>query len=438
MSFIIIKAIQSASCTLRINPKLAERIGVNKKSKKISINYGNRQYEVRINITKNVPQGVMEIDQSSIDQLMIDTSYDYNCRFKNGNLFIGPLIGLLYSHKARYLKKRFSNEKKRKRYDTYAQALAKIGGVLYVFATDQINYEKEEIKGYVFNTTTSTWDEKLFPFPGVVYRKVSVAEVFEQKMKGKILNSYRFSKYEFWEMLKDHHKIAKHLPVTTNEITKSSLDDLLNKYEKVILKHTKKKLGHGIYHITKEKEKYIVTKNLTYDSFKLSNVKMVEFLKNHKDDYIFQQFISLKTYEDRKIDYRLIFTKNIKEKWECKGIIGWLGAVGGFTIHTLVESNGRTLEDMLKIQFDYTPKQIARKKKEMIKIGKEIASALDTSERPYLDFGFDFGLDINGYVWIFEANVYQQLWSPLYIDDYEMYEQIIDSLITYLGKKAMS
>ncbi|MDT8861974.1 YheC/YheD family protein [Alkalihalobacillus sp. MEB130] len=438
MSFITVKSIKSSSRSLRIHPVLAEKIGINKRRKKIDICYGNRQYEATMSITKKVSKDVIELDQSSMEKLMIDPCYRYNCQYKDGNVLIGPLIGLLYSHKTRYLKKRFSNEEKKKRYEAYAQMMQKIGGVIYAFATDQIDYEKEEVKGFVYNESTSTWEEKVFPLPGVIYRKVSVTEELEKKMKGKIVNSYRFTKYEFWEMLKDHYKIAKHLPETTNEITKSKLDDLLGKYDKVILKHTKKKLGYGIYLITKEKDHYHITKNLTYDSFSISNDEMVEFLEKHQEDYIIQQFVSLKMYENRKIDYRLIFTKTVEEKWECKGILGWLGAVGGFTIHTLVETNGRTLEEMLKMQFDYTPKQIAKKKKEMIKIGNDIAWALDTIERPYIDFGFDFGLDESGKVWVFEANVYQQLWSPLYLDDYDMYEQIIECVIKYLEKEAMS
>ncbi|RNA67987.1 YheC/YheD family protein [Alteribacter keqinensis] len=438
MSFTIVKAIKSSRRSLRINPILADKIGLNKKRKRIGICYGNRQYEVTMYITKKVSKEVIEIDQSSIDKLMIDTCYRYNCQYEDGKLIIGPLIGLLFTHKKRFLEKRLSNEDKKKRYDVYAKMMEKIGGVIYFFATDQINYRKKQIKGYVYNKSTSTWDEKVFPFPGVIYRKVSVSKELEKKMKGKILNSYRFNKYEFWKMLKDHDKIAKHLPETTNEITKSRLDDLLRNYDTVILKHTKKKLGYGIYLITREKDNYIVTKNLTYDSICISNDEMVEFLEKHKDNSIFQQFISLKTYENRKIDYRLIFTKDVKEKWECKGILGWLGAVGGFTIHTLVETNGRTLEEMLKIQFDYTPEQIARKKEEMIKIGKKVAVALDATEHLYMDFGLDFGLDENEKIWIFEANVHQQLLSPLYLDDYDMFEQIIECVIRYLEKKAMS
>ncbi|MCL7747514.1 YheC/YheD family protein [Halalkalibacter alkaliphilus] len=437
MEFITIKAIESPDYVIRISHKIAKKLGINNKSK-VLICYGSRQWEVAVFINDNMPQEVVEIDQSSIERLMIDTEYNYNYRFEKGNLIIGPLIGLLYTHKRRYLKKRFSNEEKKRKYDPYAEMMKKLGGIIYVFATDQINYEKEEIKGFVYNAKTSNWDEKVFPLPAVIYRKVSVSDELKSKMKGKVLNSFRFNKFEFWEMLKVHPDLAAHLPETTGDISKSSLDALLKKYDKVILKHTKKKLGHGIYLITKEKNKYIVTKNLTYDSIYLSMNEMVEFLEEHKDDYILQQFISLKTYDNRKIDYRLIFTKNIKEKWECKGILGWLGAVGGFTIHTLVETNGRTLEEMLKIQFGYNSKQIARKKKEMIKIGRKIATALDSNDSPYIDFGFDFGLDENEKVWIFEANVYQQLWSPLYLDDYDMYDQIIDSIVRYLGKEAMS
>lgn len=131
--------------------------------------------------------------------------------------------------------------------------------------------------------------------------------------------------------------------------------------------------------------------------------------------------------------------KDQNDNWKCIEITGWLGEINAITTHTSRENNGKLIEETLKQQFNYDSKQIKKKKKKFMKIGTLLASELEKQVgRPYVDFGIDFGLDKNGKIWIFEANVYQNLKFPLWINDHKMYQKIINYIIKYLKKVAMS
>ncbi|MEX1028437.1 MAG: YheC/YheD family protein [Paenibacillaceae bacterium] len=435
MSFILIKEITSSVPIIRLHTKTAQTIGISHR-KIVRICYGNRQDEVGVSMRDNIAENRIEMDQRIIDYLRIDISVRYDYQFHHERLIIGPLIGILFEYKDQGLKRRL--EDKIERYVPYIKTIEEIGGLMYFFAKDQINYDKEEIKGYIYESKTSSWRSRILPFPGAIFHRTTISQKMKQKMGGKILNSYRLSKLDFWNMLKDHPKLNAYVPETTSEINMNKLERLLAKFGEVFLKHTKKGLGRSIFLISKKGNGYMVRENLEESASYMSKHQTEKFLHQHSVDYILQQAIQLKMHENRKIDYRVIVVKDLDSNWKCLGIIGWLGEINGITIHTLIEVNGKKVEDMLKLQFNYSPNEIKKKKNELTEIGLALASELDRQAGSYNDFGFDIGLDENGKLWIFEANVCQDLKCPLWINDYGMYEEIINHIIKYTKKIAMS
>lgn len=435
LSYLLIKAIDASEPLIRIHKKTAEKAGISHR-KRIAISYGIRQDEVLVAIANDILEDIIEIDHATIDYLRIDTTLRYDYQLHQERLIIGPVIGLLFGYTDRKLKNRL--EKRLDIYLPYTKLNAEIGGLIFFFASDQINYEKEEIKGYIFQTESSSWTKRVFPFPSVIYRRCSVSRRLVQIMRGRILNSYKFNKHQFWKMLQGHPKLSTNLPYTTAIVNKNNLDLLLGKFDKVYLKHTKKSLGRSIYLISKKGDKYTIRKNYQENIRFLSKQGVSKFLSKHKCNYILQQGINLKAHETRKIDYRVIMAKDLNDKWQCMGIIGWLGDINGITIHTMVEVNGKKAEEMLKLQFNYNSSKIKGKINELVETGILLATELDRQTGPYIDFGFDIGLDINEKLWIFEANVCQELKSPLWIKDYTMYNEIIKCVIKYVKKIAMS
>lgn len=249
MSFIAIKRITSSHPLIKMNEKTAKRIGISHKEK-IIILYGIRQKEVSLQIKDNVCKDIIEMDGSIIDYLKIDISLRYDYHYDQDRFIIGPIIGIVFNKKDRFLKKKLKNEMET--YLPFVKINNEIGGLLYFFALDQIDYEKEEIKGYIYDTETVSWNKRVLPFPAVIYRKVSLSPKLEKIMKEKVFNPYRYDKFNFWKMIKNHPKLGVYLPETTNKINKRNLDMLLQRFGEVFLKHTKKKRGKVFFLLVKK------------------------------------------------------------------------------------------------------------------------------------------------------------------------------------------
>ncbi len=117
--------------------------------------------------------------------------------------------------------------------------------------------------------------------------------------------------------------------------------------------------------------------------------------------------------------------------------MGWLGEKGGFTIHSETEVNGKSIGDMLKLQFNYSANKIQEKVNQIKTLAITLAEELDRLFGPYVDFGMAFGLDQKGKIWIFEANISQHLHCPLWLGDHKMYDEVIKDIVKYLSRKAM-
>ncbi len=439
MTFIRITPITSLQPEIGLNKITAKKVGINN-IKRIIVCYGIEQEEALIKITSNSYNNIIEMDQKIIDYLKIDNSLQYECKILQNKLIIGPVIGILVARRNEKLKKQLS------KYQDFIEFNKNLAGLIYIFAADSINFNSAEIIGYRYDLATSSWKEALLPFPGAIYHRRSLSKKNDhisrqlvQVMGDKILNSYKINKYKFWEMLKDHPILSNHLPKTTQEISKNSLDTLLKLYGQVFLKHTKKSQGKGIFLISKNKyNEYCVRKNFKEEVLHMTDLQVIEFLEHHKTNHILQQGINLKTYENRKIDYRVMVIKDSNGSWQCQGIMGWLGEINGITIHTVVETNGKKAKDMLLLQFNYTNEQIVSKITELSKLASTLATELDFQSGPYVDFGFDIGLDIYGNPWIFEANIYQDLKCPLMINDFKMYKNAIKLIINYIKVVSMN
>lgn len=435
MSLISIKEISTSKPIIRMHQQTAETMGIAQR-KTVRISYGMRQDEARVSISRHLPEHIMEMDECLIRCLKMDKSVRYDFEFHQDKLMIGPVIGVIFEYNDQTLNKKLL--KNTKRYLPYVNINKGIGGLVYFFASDQIDFKEKEIKGYVYDAKTSSWRRRVLPFPGAIFHRTSISRKLNQEMDGRIINANRFNKADFWNMMKGHPQLSAYLPETSTQINKEKLDHFLKKFERVFLKHTEKSLGKGMYQIRKDGSRYKVRKNLEEHAIMMSSREIEQFLDEHRTDHILQQAIPLKTHENRKIDYRVIVVKDLNDTWRCRGIIGWLGEVNGLTINTLSEVLGKKVEAMLKLQFHYNRAEIKEKKNELIELGIALANELDKLAGPYVDLGIDIGLDVSGKLWVFEVNVCQDLRCPLWINDDGMYKEIIHAIIKYTKKVAMS
>jgi glutathione synthase/RimK-type ligase-like ATP-grasp enzyme len=411
-----------------LGDKTAARLGINQ-NERIRLVYGNREALVICSIDSGMGNQTIHISENIIKALLMETKVKYEISFKNNKLVIGPVIGLLLGKKEERLQKSLHH------FLIYTMLYEHINGVLFVFSEDQVNFEKEEIIGHLYDPENPNhWRKVTLPFPGSIFRRVEmkkrVFNKFVEKMGSNIFNAYYFDKWDFWKSMSPDSDIKIHLPETTDQINVFTMNQLIEKYKGVYLKPIRGSCGKGIYYIDKEGCDYKIRKNYTKGSQILSEEEMETFLGNNQS-HLFQQPIRLHTFEDRKVDYRVILQKNENGHWKCTGIIGRFGKNNG--ISSNFKSNGFAKEgaEALKLQFGYSELQAFKKYQEIVEICIKVANKLTVVVGEYGDLGIDIGIDTDEKVWVIETNKRPAHELPLHIKDRKMYYKVKSNPVLY-------
>lgn len=410
-----------------IDESLANSLGLSE-NQTVNLSYGMRKCQVTVKYQSSVKDHSIYISTKTIESLLIDTKMTYQVHFKNNELIIGPVIGLLLG---RTLKK---VEKNLKHFLIYTLVYEQNYGVLFVFSEDSIDFEKREITGYIYDQNApDQWRLERVPFPGAIFRRVEVSpktfQALEDTMGSRFFNSKYFDKWQFWSWLSSFEETRNHLPETTNKLNLYSLDTYLTKYGGAILKPKSGSRGKGIYLIKESDGHYKYSKNYEEGWQHLSKGKMTEFLKKHKYSLL-QQPIELQTYENRKVDYRIILQKSEHGTWQCTGMIARFGKENG--IASNFKANGFAMEgsSALKLQFNYDERQAFQKYEEIVEVCIKVAEKLDLYGS-YGDFGIDVGVDHEEKIWVIEVNKRQDHDFPLMIKDRKMYYEVKSNPILY-------
>ena len=171
-------------------------------------------------------QKTLQISEQVIQKLLIDTKVKYEITFKNEELIIGPVIGLLLGRSESKLTKNMD------RFLIYTMIYEQINGVLFVFSEEKIDFLKEQITGHVFDPDSpNNWRKVDLPFPGAIFRRVELSKKtldgLSTIMGRSFFNSYYFDKWQFWNLLSPYKELRDHLPETTNNVNLQQVDDFI-------------------------------------------------------------------------------------------------------------------------------------------------------------------------------------------------------------------
>ncbi|MBS4194934.1 YheC/YheD family endospore coat-associated protein [Lederbergia citri] len=405
-------------------------------NERIFISYGKRKTEAVVNIKTLSDRYTIQLSDCIIQKLLVDTIVKYEILFKNKELIIGPLIGILLGKHERKLKENLE------RYLVYTLAYKQINGVLFVFSEDQMDFTNDKITGYVFDPEThNNWRRVVLPFPGAIFRRIELSrttfQALSSKMGKSFFNSSYFDKWEFWNLLSQNKELRGYLPETTKKINKESLDTFLKKYNGVYLKPKSGSRGKGIHYIEKKDHYYQMIKNYDDEIRCMSETEMIKFLSNHSY-YLLQQPIRLHAFEDRKVDYRVILQKNETGFWQCTGMIARFGKTHAISSNFKASGFAKEAVEALKMQFGYDELKAFQKYQEIIRVCCKLAFHIEKDVGAYADFGIDIGIDEQEKIWIIEINKRHDHDFPLMIKDRKMYYHVKSNPILYAKHVAMS
>ncbi|MFW6389817.1 MAG: hypothetical protein ACOCZT_01755, partial [Halanaerobiales bacterium] len=141
-----------------------DNINIHFGNKKVSARISNyNNYEPQTGFTRKKPLKI-KITSELQNKLLIPSSLPYQIVLKKNKLYIGPVIAFLlgnYRYNPEYMKK---YNKKLKLYNY-------IGGLIYAFIPDTVDFEKNHITGLYYNYKTSKWKSEHLPFPSFIYRR---------------------------------------------------------------------------------------------------------------------------------------------------------------------------------------------------------------------------------------------------------------------------
>ena len=382
-----------------------------------TIHFGLSVQDSLINFSE-VEEKNMYFPENVFNQLHLLEYSTFNI-WKTGNdIFLGPVVGI-------FVPNVFMKGATRKKHHYFVKhfihASASENCLSYFFSAIDIDWSEKKIKGYTFIPELSKYTFRWFPLPNVLYDKYvgfnrkekplvkQLRRRFKSNPNIKLINNLNMlGKWEVCEALTKHPEAKKYVPDT---IIYKNFDDvrhMLNKNDFIFIKSFYGSGGKEVLSIEKFNDKYKLNfyKNGAKGTL-LDNINEVqEFVAKFigKKKFVIQQGIKLLTYEGRSMDIRMFIMKNAAGMWESI-FKGARIAKGEFTI-TNTRAGGEyaiyeQVYPQLKKQYPLLEVPTAEKLDEAAIM---LASYIEKELGGFGEIGLDIGIDINGGIWILEAN----------------------------------
>ncbi|UFJ41507.1 YheC/YheD family protein [Brevibacillus humidisoli] len=354
--------------------------------------------------------------------------------YSNHQLTIGPLIGILTVSDGSGFRGNKENFK-----DIFLSG-KRLGGIVFVFTPEGINWAKKMVRGYLYDETLDTWTEHQLPFPHVVYNRIptrklekrnEVSDTIKQLASFEnvtFFNPSFFNKHALFRMLEKTPEVSSYLPETGRLESLAQLKSFVSRHPFVYLKPVLGKAGEGIMRLEKINRRWRLRqvqekRAVTY--FFPTVGKVWGFLRKQIKGkrYIIQQGIPLARYKGRPFDVRVLVQKNGSGQWGVTGIGIRRAGAGSITTHVprggSIQSTDRVLSHLFKEQAEAVRQQVEQ-------TALTIAASLNDKIENLAEMSMDLGLTDEGKLWFFEANA-----KPEKFDEPNIRKGSLSNLIRY-------
>ncbi|MBU9723619.1 MULTISPECIES: YheC/YheD family protein [Bacillaceae] len=286
---------------------------------------------------------------------------------------------------------------------------------LYFFCEKDIDYNTKEINGIYFDTHLNKWTRNQFPYPNILYRRVSTlnqekCQKFLKQIEERnimIINYDRiFNKWDLHQQCSNSSFFSKYLPETIDYENRKSLLTMLNKYKELYLKKYCSGQGKDVLKVIKFSPSHYECQYFrtrlrikTFRSFS-SLVNYVESFFQNKE-FIIQEAIRFQTYNGRPFDIRAELQRDINNQINITGITVRAGKKKSpVTTH----GNSYKLESFFIKKLHYTKKEFIQLEQEMNTFLKDVYKNIEKIYGSCGELGIDFGIDQDHKLWFIETN----------------------------------
>lgn len=320
-----------------------------------------------------------------------------------------------------------------------------MGFIVYVLTVKNLLLTKSSLKGFVYNELEDAWQQRLLPFPDILYNRIPLREdEIQPAVKRKIIacqkhprvtlfNPAFFNKWDLFEWLRLSKTTKPYIPTTRKLITVTGLGRMMQKHSYLYLKPESGKAGKGIMTIKVHAEKQLPyrlkiqenKKSATYNCSTIYKLwSRIQKQRGH-EAYIAQQGIKLASFNERRFDLRALVQKNQRGQWDITGIGARIAGVSSITTHV---PRGGMIEDPEKLLIHSFNEELGRKllikaKNTAVLIAKQIEQA---SGQLLGEMSMDLGVDSDGNMWFFEANS-----KPMKFDEPHIRKKSLERIFHY-------
>lgn len=355
-------------------------------------------------------------------------------KWSNESIKIGPLIGIMTVGFGSVFRGNRENFK-----DIFL-AGKKLGALVFVFTPANINWEKNSVRGFIYDEKQEVWAESEFPFPHVVYNRVptrkeerkdevSTALTKISTMPGVTLfNLHFFNKQSLFTSLGKLEQMQQFLPETKKLDTLNRLRSFCSRYPLVYLKPVTGKAGKGIMRL-EQKNNYWQLRRVYARTSITRHFQTVEeawsYVEKHlkKKKYIIQQGISLACYKGRPFDVRVLVQKNGNGNWSVTGI--GIRQAGPRSITTHVPRGG-SIQSPARVFNQLFGEHASIIFSNIEEAALTVAHSLADEIGCLAEMSMDLGLTNDGKLWFFEANA-----KPEKFDEPGIRQSSLNTLIQY-------
>ncbi|RNA68685.1 YheC/YheD family protein [Alteribacter keqinensis] len=353
------------------------------------------------------------ISQDLKDELYLPHTGPYGVHFDEHTIAIGPHIGIYTAGFTQSLLRPVGERSFL--FAKYITAAKKLGVSCFLFGASHIKWEEGLVEGFFWNE--KGWEKIITPLPNVVYDRIPNRKTESHpgyaQVRERLQNEYAipwfnpgfFDKWLIHKALTDS-RVDHYLPESTLSPDVQTLLEYLKEHKQIYIKPANGSLGIGIHQII-----YVPEENMFYCRFRdrernrLRRYSSLQRLVKKQfpaglSQMVVQKGIDLLSYQHKPIDFRIHTNKNAQGIWQVSAFAAKVAGIGSVTTHVNSGGQIKSLSE-LKEDFVLSEKVYLDLKKAAIVLSESIDEQI---EGCIGEIGFDFGVDKNEKIWMFEAN----------------------------------
>lgn len=411
---------ESAESTVRVYPTFG-RGHPAWQARKIDCAHGQRRMPVYVEIDPFLPDGMVALSLPIATHLRLaNMPWPNPVQISEREIRFGPLIGILANPY-------WDREKRTLRHSSQLEGLKRMveaaedrGAACFLFRLADVDLKRGQIAGFTLHE--GKWYRRTFPMPDVIYdqivsrkterdpamrdRRLAISKRYGEKF----FNDGFFDKWQVYEWLRKDPEVRRHVPETIRHKSLQEAASFVNRHQVTFLKPLHGSLGLGIARIVKHDG--VVTYELKRKTSSVTRGKgnsareVIESFRTRlkRRPYIWQEGLTLATYQHRPLDIRILMQRDGTGEWKRTKMFARVAKTGDFTSNLATGGDAMPVDRALAECFPKA-EQRNRAKTQIRRLSKKIVEAIEEgSGRTYGELGIDLGLDESGKVWVIEVN----------------------------------